>query len=90
MREVIFTTSFRKDHKRLLKSSRHDLPLLQEVVALLAHDLPLEARHRDHALSGNWAGYRECHIKPDWLLIYKLPPEELVLVRCGSHAQLFG
>lgn len=89
MRDVVYTTSFRKDYKRLGKSGRHDLSILQEIVALLAHDLPLEARHYDHALSGDWDGYRECHVKPDWLLIYKLVPEQLILVRSGSHAQLF-
>jgi mRNA interferase YafQ len=90
MREVAYTTTFRKDYKRLTKSGRHDLSILQEVVALLVHDLPLDAKHRDHALSGDWDGHRECHIKPDWLLIYKLAPDTLILVRSGSHALLFG
>ena len=90
MREVNFTTAFRRDYKRLSKSSQADLSLLEEVVALLANDLPLETRHRDHALTGNWAGYRECHVKSDWLLIYKLSPDQLFLARSGSHAELFG
>jgi mRNA interferase YafQ len=90
MREVNFTTTFRRDYKRLSKSSQADLSLLEEVVARLANDFPLETRHRDHALTGNWAGYRECHVKPDWLLIYKLSPGQLFLARSGSHAELFG
>jgi mRNA interferase YafQ len=90
MREVIYTTAFRKDYKSLSKSGRHNMSVLKEAVALLACDLPLESKHRDHALSGDWGGHRECHIQPDWLLIYKLDPDELILVRTGSHAHLFG
>jgi len=61
------------------------------VLTALANDLPLEPRHRDHDLSGDWCGYRECHIKPDLLLIYR-PTEEKVLrlARLGSHSELFG
>ena len=57
----------------------------------LATDVPLDARYEDHALVGEWAGYRECHLKPDLLLIYLLPDEDkLRLVRLGSHSELFG
>lgn len=90
MRDVIYTTTFRKDYKRLSKTGQSGPVLLQEVVALLANDLPLAARNHDHALSGNWGGFRECHIKPDLLLIYRLEPGEVILVRCGSHSELFG
>jgi mRNA interferase YafQ len=90
MREVNFTTAFRRDYKRLFKSGQADLSLPEEVVARLANDIPLETRHRDHALTGDWAGYRECHVKPDWLLIYKLQPCQLFLTRSGSNADLFG
>jgi mRNA interferase YafQ len=90
MREVVFTTAFRRDYKRLSRSGQADLTLLEEVVARLANNLPLETRHRDHTLTGDWAGYRECHIKPDWLLIYKFKPSQLFLARSGSHADLFG
>jgi mRNA interferase YafQ len=90
MREVIFTSAFRRDYKRLAKSGQANLELLKEAVALLADDFPLDTRYRDHALAGDWAGYRECHLRPDWLLIYKLQPGRLFLARSGSHAALFG
>jgi len=90
MREVFLTTTFRRDYKRLAKNGQANLNLLKDVVALLANDLPLEIKHRDHALTGDWVGFRECHIRPDWLLIYKLLPGRLYLARSGSHAVLFG
>ena len=90
MREVNFTTAFRRDYKRLSKGGQADLSLLEEVVERLANYIPLDTRHRDHALTGEWAGYRECHVKPDWLLIYKLTPDHVFLARSGSHAELFG
>jgi mRNA interferase YafQ len=65
--------------------------LLPEVAELLATDRPLKGKHRDHALSGNWKDHRECHLKPDLLLIYKKPDDHtLRLVRIGSHSELFG
>ena len=65
--------------------------LLLAVLALLVEDRPLAVANRDHALMGNWKGYRECHIKPDLLLIYKMPDAEtLRLARLGSHGELFG
>jgi mRNA interferase YafQ len=90
MREVNFTAAFRRDFKRLARSGQADMTLLEKIVAHLANDLPLDDRYRDHALTGDWAGYRECHVKPDWLLIYKLAPNQLFLTRSGSHAELFG
>jgi mRNA interferase YafQ len=61
------------------------------VLVALANDQPLEPRHCDHDLSGDWAGYRECHVKPDLLLIYRKPDAETVrLARLGSHSELFG
>lgn len=70
----------------------HDIEtLLPEIVHLLANNAPLPQKHRDHALGGNWNGHRECHMKPDLLLIYKLPDQEtLRLTRMGSHSQLFA
>lgn len=90
MREVVPGTAFKKDVKKLNRSSQADMRLLEEVVALLANDLPLPERNRDHSLSGDWDGFRECHVKPDLLLIYRLAPGELILARAGSHAALFG
>jgi len=70
---------------------RNVATILPEILALLIDDQPLPERNRDHALSGNWTGYRECHIKPDLLLIYKKPsPKVLQLARLGSHSDLFG
>lgn len=84
------TTAYAKDYKRALK--RH-LPIekLQTVVAKLANGEPLPPANRDHALTGNWANHRECHIAPDWLLIYQLKESVLVLelTRTGTHADLF-
>jgi len=62
---------------------------LQEVTASLVDDVILDEKYRDHGLVGNWQDCRECHIKPDWLLIYQLKENELILVRTGSHSDLF-
>ncbi|MBS7224869.1 MAG: type II toxin-antitoxin system YafQ family toxin [Clostridiaceae bacterium] len=90
MREIYFHTSFKKDVKRMKKRG---LPLteLHSVIELLANDTPLPAKYRDHALTGNFSGLRECHIRPDWLLIYRLHENELILslTRTGTHAELF-
>lgn len=87
-REIVPTGGFRRDFKRLSKSPRHDVGELKAVVDALAKDLPLDAKHRDHALTGNWLDHRECHIRPDWLLIYRLEPDRLLLVRTGTHSEL--
>ncbi|MBA4357878.1 MAG: type II toxin-antitoxin system YafQ family toxin [Desulfovibrio sp.] len=89
MREIVSTAAFRKDFKRLSRSGRHDLALLKEAISLLAGGESLPERLRDHPLGSNWQGFRECHVRPDWLLIYKLTPEALTLVRTGSHTELF-
>ncbi len=93
MRTIERSTAFKRDYKRVKATPRHRniKTLLPEVLALLLSDQPLPERNRDHALSGNWAGYRECHIKPDLLMIYKkTSPEVLRLARLGSHSDLFG
>jgi mRNA interferase YafQ len=82
-------THFRRDVKRL-RRQRVDLAKLQAVVVTLAAQETLDEKYRDHALVGNWRGFRECHIQPDWLLIYRMVGEELQLARTGSHAELFG
>ncbi len=82
-------TRFRRDVKRLRRQGV-DLAKLQAVVATLAAQEPLDEKYRDHALVGNWRGFRECHIQPDWLLIYRVEAEELQLARTGSHTELFG
>lgn len=83
------SSKFRRDVKRLLRSGI-DLSKLESVVETLVDQEPLDERYRDHPLIGNWKGYRECHLQPDWLLIYRVVSDELQLVRTGSHAELFG
>jgi mRNA interferase YafQ len=63
---------------------------LSAIIEKLAGEEQLEGKHREHALSGGWKHHRECHIRPDWLLIYKLEPGRLILVRTGTHSELFG
>ena len=82
-------TRFRRDVKRLRRQGV-DLAKLQAVVVTLAAQRLVDEKYRDHALVGNWRGFRECHIQPDWLLIYRVEGEELQLARTGSHAELFG
>ena len=87
---VKFTTQFRKDYKLAMKRGLR-IALLEEVVERLAMGEPLPEKNRDHALTGDWVGHRECHIQPDWLLIYRIVDEVLVLTlaRTGSHSDLF-
>ena len=84
------TSQFRKDYK-LMKKRGLNLRLLEDVLNKLIREEPLETRHRDHALTGNSRGLRECHIQPDWLLIYAIDKGRLILTasRTGSHADLF-
>ena len=90
MLDVRYSSQFRRDYKLLLKRG---LPMkeLQGVVELLRNQEPLPIRCHDHPLIGSFAGFRECHIRPDWLLIYRITDSELILVlqRTGSHADLF-
>jgi mRNA interferase YafQ len=91
MRDVKYTTRFQRDYKRE-KSGRHGKKLdalLMEVVNLLAADKPLPRRNFDHPLSGEWNDHRDCHIRPDLILIYRKPDAtNLELVRLGSHSEL--
>ncbi len=89
MRTISRSAAFKKDFKRLQKRG-FDMSQLQEVIAALASDQALEQRCKDHPLKGAYAKFRECHIAPDWLLIYTLTADELGLVRTGSHVDLFG
>lgn len=88
--EVKFTSQFKKDLK-LAKKQGKDIEKLLAVVACLANGQLLEERYRDHELTGNYSGCRECHVEPDWLLIYEIVEDVLVLMlyRAGSHAELF-
>ena len=89
MRTVRYTSQFKKDIKRA-KKRRKDTEKLKAVIEILVEGKTLAARYKDHALVGNYRGARDCHIEPDWLLIYKIDEEELVLVRTGTHSDLFG
>jgi len=92
MRTIERSSAFKRDYKRVKATPRHRNmdTLLAEVLSLLIEDQPLPAGNRDHALSGDWAGYRECHLKPDLLLIYRKPDGEVLrLARLGSHSELF-
>ena len=84
------TTRFQKDLKRI-KRRGYDVSLLTDIIKKLAQGKALPAKNRDHQLSGEFAGCRECHITPDWLLIYEIDRDELILylTRTGSHSNLF-
>lgn len=88
---VKFTTQFKKDYKMAMKRGLK-IGLLEDVVAVLAMGEPLPEKNKDHALSGSWVGHRECHILPDWLLIYRIEDNVLVLTltRTGTHSDLFS
>ncbi|MBN4079985.1 type II toxin-antitoxin system YafQ family toxin [bacterium AH-315-C08] len=86
--EIIQTTRFKRDIKRLQKQGR-DLAVLQSIIKILIKKKLLDPKFKDHKLVGNWKGHRDCHIDPDWLLVYKVEDTELHLIRTGSHAELF-
>lgn len=94
MRTIERSSAFRRDYKRVKATPHHSSDmdsLLLAVLELLLIDQALPENNRDHALSGDWAGYCECHIKPDLLLIYRKPDAvTLLLARLGSHGALFG
>lgn len=87
--ELIIASSFKRDYKKILKR-KYDVTLLDDIVNKLQNGEELPEKNHDHALSGEWKGYRECHILPDWLLVYKIFDEQLVLslTRTGSHSDL--
>lgn len=91
MLEIKFTSKFKKDFKKA-KNQGRDISKLREVLNKLACQESLPEKMHDHVLSGNYHGHRECHIEPDWLLIYLVDEGELILtaVRTGSHSELFG
>jgi mRNA interferase YafQ len=89
VRRIEYGAAFKKDHKRMVKRGAA-LQKLNAVLSLLMRDAPLPARNRPHLLSGEWRGFWECHIEPDWLLIYDLDdPAVLALHRMGTHSDLF-
>ena len=88
MRVPVFSGQFRRDTKRAEKRGK-DMEKLREVVRLLLAGEPLPPRLKDRPLTGDWTGYRDCHIEPDWLLIYHLTDDEVHFERTGTHSDLF-
>lgn len=89
MLTIKYEKSFKKDYKRVKKRG-YNIQLLENVLELLARQESLPPKYKDHALTGDYKGFRECHITPDWLLVYKIHDEELILVltRTGTHSDL--
>ena len=90
MLTIKYQSVFKKDYKRIKKRG-YDTRLLEEVIGLLVEDRELPPKYRDHALSGDYSGCRECHIAPDWLLVYEVMDRHLILylMRTGTHSDLF-
>lgn len=88
--EILATGRFKKNLKAIIKR-RYNIQLMQEVVSLLASGCPLPDKYKDHALSGNWTRHRECHITSDWLMVYRIDNDILVLTltRTGTNSDLF-
>ena len=91
MLELVTTGQFRKDYKRMKKRGC-DMELLEKIIDTLLAEQPLTERCRDHGLTGNYTGFRECHVLPDWLLVYAVDKGKLILTasRTGTHADLFA
>ena len=90
-RDIVWTTQFKKDYKLALK--RHmAIELLDNIIRMLSRGETLPEKNKDHPLTGDWVGHRECHILPDWLLVYRIDDDVLVLTlaRTGTHSDLFG
>lgn len=88
MLTIRYSTKFKKDFKNCVKRN-YQISLLQQAIDTLRIPDVLPIKNKDHSLSGNYTGYRECHIEPDWLLIYKQNKSELILYRTGTHSDLF-
>lgn len=91
MLELVTTGQFRKDYKRMKKRGC-DMEMLEKIIDTLLAEQPLPERCRDHGLTGNYTGFRECHVLPDWLLVYAIDKGKLILTasRTGTHADLFA
>ena len=89
MIEVIRTKQFKKDAKRIKKQGK-SISFVEEIVNLILENKILDAKYKDHKLKGEYEGCRECHLKGDWLFIYLKNEKELLMIRTGSHSELFG
>ena len=89
--DIVWTNQFKKDYKVAIKRQL-DISLLDDIIRKLASGEPLPEKNKDHFLTGNLSGHRECHIQPDWLLIYRIENDLLILTlsRTGTHSDLFG
>ncbi len=90
-RSIVWTTQFKKDYKLSMKRGLN-IEFLDNAIRILANGDTLPDEYKDHQLSGNWKGHRECHVQPDWLLIYRIEEDILILTlsRTGTHSDLFG
>lgn len=87
MLNIVFGNAFKRDYKRLTKRG-YDIQLLDSVMGLLASGAQLDEKYNDHLLKGDWKGYRECHIEPDWIFIYKRDDVSLYCARTGTHSDI--
>jgi mRNA interferase YafQ len=85
---IFYTTQFKKDYKRIQKQQK-DLDKLRIIIDILSSGKTIPEKYKDHQLSGTWKGHRDCHIEPDWILLYRLTSDSLYLERTGSHSDLF-
>lgn len=85
---IYYTSQFKRDYKKIKKQNR-DLNKLKIIIRILASGEKLEPKYRDHQLIGEFKGYRDCHIEPDWLIIYKKTSDNIIFERTGSHSDLF-
>ena len=89
MKTPAYTTRFKRDFGLMLSRGKAESKFAAVASKLLAGE-PLEPRHRDHPLKGNFIGWRDCHLEPDWVLIYRTTPTEVIFGRTGTHSDLFG
>jgi len=85
---IVYSSQFKKDFRKI-ESQGKDLTQLKTLISLLLENQPLEPKYRDYKLTGKWKNHRDCHIQPDWLLIYRIDGDALFLERTGSHSELF-
>ena len=88
MLKPVHTSKFKKDYRKV-KKQNNDMGKLVEILELLISQKPLPAKNRDHALTGSLNKYRECHIEPNWLLMYRVDGQKIIFERTGSHSELF-
>ena len=85
---IIYTTQFKKDYKKIKKQNK-DLGKFRVLIEKLSVGEKLDSFYKDHLMSGRWKKHRNCFIEPDWILIYRMTKEDLILERMGSHSELF-